>query len=194
MLHDNEHICSKCNVMYPTLIVVATCLLCLPMRGFEVDAKEGRLTLERSSVAVEVVSTTGEGRADGDTVTGGKVQSEERSTIENNKARSEVPDTTSSLCTTAEKAATMGSQTNEVEMGKRSTEEATVLGGNVSNRAAAATEERKACEDLHQGTTEEAPKIGNHGNHLHDSADVSQPSPLSINGTVLSFMTCKLPS
>ena len=149
MLHDNEHICSKCNVMYSTLIVVATCLLCLPMRGFEVDAKEGRLTLERSSVAVEVVSTTGEWRADGDTVTGGKVQSEEKSTIENNKARSEVPDTTSSLCTTAEKAATMGSQTNEVEMGKRSTEEATVLGGNVSNRAAAATEERKACEDLH---------------------------------------------
>ena len=89
--------------MYSTLIVVATCLLCLPMCGFEVDAKEGRLTLERSSVAVEVVSTTGEGRADGDTVTGGKVQSEERATIENDKARLEVPDTTASLCTTAER-------------------------------------------------------------------------------------------
>ena len=112
MLHDNEHICSKCNVMYSTLIVVATCLLCLPMRGFEVDAKEGRLTLERSSVAVEVVSTTGEGRADGDTVTGGKVQSEERATTENDKARSEVPDTTSSLCTTAEKAAINNGQSD----------------------------------------------------------------------------------
>ena len=158
------------------------------------DAKEGRLTLERSSVAVEVVSTTGEGRADGDTVTGGKVQSEERATTENDKARSGVPDTTLSLCTTAVKPATMGSQTDEVEMGKRSTEEATVLEGNVSNEAAAATEEIKACEDLHQGTTEEASKIGNRGNHLHDSADVSQPSPLSSNGSVLSFTTCKLPS
>ena len=82
--------------------------------------------------------------------------SEERATTENDKARSEVPDMTSSLCTTAEKPATMGSQTNEVEMGKRSTEEATVLGGNVSNEAAAATEEMKVCENLHQGTTKEA--------------------------------------
>ena len=151
------------------------------------DAKEGRLTLERSSVAVEVVSTTGEGRADGDTVTGGKVQSEERATTENDKARPEVPDMTLSLCTTAEKPATMGSQTNEVEMGKRSTEEATVLEGNVSNEAAATTEERKACEDLHQGTTEEASKIGNCGNHLNDSADVSQASPLSSNGSGYKF-------
>lgn len=158
------------------------------------DAQEGRLTLERCSVVVEPVSTTGEGRADGDTVTGGKVHSEERATTENDEVRLEVPDTTSSLCTTAEKAATRGSQTGEVEMGKRSTEEVTVLGGNVSNEASAAAEERKACENLHQGTTEEASKIGNHGNHLHDSADASQPSPLSSNGSVLSFTTCKLPS
>ena len=89
---------------------------------FKVEAKVGRLTLECSSVAVEVVSTTGEGRADGDTVTGGKVHSEERATTENDKARSEVPDTASSLWTTAEKPATRGSQAGEVEMGKRSTE------------------------------------------------------------------------
>ena len=54
---------------------------------FKVDAKVGRLTLERSSVAVEVVSTTGEGRADSDTVTGGKVKSEEIATTENDKVR-----------------------------------------------------------------------------------------------------------
>ena len=158
------------------------------------DAQEGRLTLERSSVAVEPVSTTGKGTADGDNVTGGKVQSEERATTENEKVRSEVPDTTPLQCTTAEKAATRGSQTNEVEIGKRSAEEAIVLGGNASNEASAVTEERKACENLHQSTTEEASKIGNRGNHLHDSADASLPSPLSSNGSVLSFTTCKLPS
>ena len=54
---------------------------------FKVDAKVGRLTLERSSVSVEVVSTTGEGRADGDTVRGGKVKSEEIDTSENDKVR-----------------------------------------------------------------------------------------------------------
>ena len=63
---------------------------------------------------MEVVSTTGEGREDGDTMTGGKVKSEERATTENDKARLEVPDRTSSLCTTAEKEATRGSQTGEV--------------------------------------------------------------------------------
>ena len=50
------------------------------------------------------------------------------------------------MCITAEKPATMGSQSDEVEMGKRSTEEVTILEGNVSNRAAAATEEMKASE------------------------------------------------
>ena len=70
------------------------------------DAQEGRLTLERSSVAVEPLSTTGEGRANGDNVTGGKVQSEEGATTVNDKVRSEVPHTKSLLCTTAEKAAT----------------------------------------------------------------------------------------
>ena len=54
------------------------------------------------------------------------------------------------MCTTAEKPATMGSQTDEVEMGKRSAEEATILERNVSNGAAAATEEMKASENLHQ--------------------------------------------
>ena len=53
------------------------------------------------------------------------------------------------MCTTAEKPATMGSQTDEVEMGERSTEEVTILEGNVSNGAAAATE-MKASENLYQ--------------------------------------------
>ena len=52
------------------------------------------------------ISTTGEGRTDGDTVIGGKGHSEEGATTVNDKARSEVPHTTSLLCTTAEKAAT----------------------------------------------------------------------------------------
>ena len=85
MSHCQYQLYLACDVLYSDS---ACYLSTLPAQAwFEVDAKVGRLTLERSSVVVEVVSTTGEGRADGDTVTGGKVKSEEIATTENDKVK-----------------------------------------------------------------------------------------------------------
>lgn len=167
---------------------------------FEVDAQEGRLTLDHNSVAVEVVSTTGQEREDANTVTVRKVQSEELAARSNGRRRVDVPDTTSTLCSTEEKAPTKGDQADEVNVEKRIIEGETVPGGAVSSEATA-TEERTACENSPLNTTEEASKIGSHSNHHHGdeeklvcSADTSQQSSLSSNGSVLGFATCKLPS
>lgn len=166
---------------------------------FEVDAQEGRLTLDRNSVAVEVVSSAGQEREDDNTVTVGKVQSKKVATSSNGRRRVDVPDS-STLCSTEVKAPTKGDQADEVNVEKRIIEGETVPGGAASNEVTA-TEERTACESSPLNTTEEASKIGNPGNHHHGDevklvcmADASQPSPLSSNGSVLGFATCKLPS
>ena len=184
------------DVLYSSEIVLAH----LMQARFEVDAQEGRLTLDRNSVAVEVVSTAGQEREDDNTVTVGKVLSKKVATSSNGRRRVDVPDTTSTLCSTEVKAPTKGDQADEVNVEKRIIEGETVPGGAASNEVTA-TEERTACENSPLNTTEEASKIGNPGNHHHGDevklvcmADASQPSPLSSNGSVLGFATCKLPS
>ena len=169
---------------------------------FEVDAGEGRLTLDRSSVAVEAVSTAGQRGDNASTVTSGKVHSEEAATPNSDKASVDAPDLTSSLGGAEGKGTPKDNQGGEVKEEEKTIteEEESVQEGAMANEATA-TEERRLCETVPPNTTEEASKIRNHGNHLHDAADrlvcsagASQPSPLSSNGSVLSFTTCKLPS
>lgn len=173
----------------------------LAQARFEVDAQEGRLTLDRVSVAVEAVCTAGQGGDNPGTVTGGKVQSKEFDTPDNDKASLDVPDSTASPCGTEEEGTPKDNQGDEVNKEKTMTEEEEAVVKAAVNNKAAATEERRPCENFPLNTTEETSKIGTHGNHLNGgadklvcSADTSQPSPLSSNGSVLSFTTCKLPS
>ena len=176
---------------------------------FQVDAEEGRLTHDHDSTLVEAVSAAGQTRETVGAVAIGKTPSDDVATASNGEKTLGDSGDTSAVGKTEEKTPSRSDQPEKITADKEREE---VASRQVVSNEASITEEKAVCENSPSNTTEEPSTSCNHGEHLHGepsissyhgddhhsdtvcSADTSTETPLSRNGSVLNFATCRLPS